>query len=147
MKLDKVYWVYQIECLQTGNVYIGQTGKPNPCWRWADHVVELRNGISKCVLLQAEWKRYPSLTQWRFQALDRVNGKREANHREAERVLGTAAKKRLNALSTSCISLERRTRIENMLRQQKPYAVIVEQTGISKGMISRIKKALSQPVE
>jgi hypothetical protein len=140
MKLDNVYWLYQMECIPTGRVYIGQTGKPNPCWRWSDHVVNLRNGISDSPKLQAEWYAHSNLKFWRFQVLDTVDGKRAANHREAELVLGTPEANRLNCVSTSCISLERRSKIEALLRDGRPYREIVAATGISKGMISRINK-------
>jgi hypothetical protein len=142
MKLDNFYWLYQVECIPTGRIYIGQTGKPNPCWRWSDHFVDLRNGISRCVLLQAEWNLYPELVYWRFQALDRVEGKRVANQREAEFVLGTPPEKRLNCIGTSCISLERRRKIESMLREGRKYREITQETGITGGMISRINKIL-----
>lgn len=138
VKFDNYYWIYQLECIPTNKFYTGQTGKPNPCWRWSDHFCELRRGISHSPLLQAEWNLYPDLKYWRFSTVDRVIGKRVANHREAEAVLGTSAHQRLNCLSTTAISFERRTRILSMLEAGRPYKEISAETGISGGMISRI---------
>ena len=141
MKLNNVYWIYMMECVPSGKRYYGQTGKPNPCWRWSDLFIECRNGNSKMPGLQAEWNVYPDFTKWRFQAVDKVDGRRSANAREAEFILACPDDKRLNCLSTSCISQIRREKIMLMLKCGSKYTEITKETGISGGMISRIAKA------
>ena len=140
MKLNDIYWLYAVECIPNGKVYVGKTGKPNPCWRWADHFVELRNGISQSPLLQDAWNEYPELIHWQFNTLDKVEGKRTANHREAELILNMPESKRLNTSKTSTVSLERRRRVEEMLKEGSRYVDIRDAVGISIGMISKIKK-------
>jgi hypothetical protein len=138
MKLNNTYWIYAIECIPTGQIYVGQTGKPNPCWRWSEHVVQLRNGISQSPLLQSTWNTFPDLTQWQFRALAKVTGKRSANHREAELILEIPENKRLNTGKTSTVSLLRRRRIEQMLNEGRKYTDIRKAVGISMGMISKM---------
>ena len=140
MKLNDVYWIYSIECNPTGKIYVGQTGKPNPCWRWADHVVSLRNGFNTAPLLQEEWNAHPDLTSWTFRPLDRVDGKRAANEREAERILAVPVDRRLNTSKTSTVSMDRRLRVEEMLSRGCKYRDIQDAVGISLGMISKIKR-------
>lgn len=136
------YWIYQIQCVKTGQTYIGQTGKPNPCWRWSDHILDLSNGRSACPLLQEAWNETPNLTQWQFRALDRIEGKVMANHREAELILEVEDHKRLNTKSTSTVSLARKKEVEKMLLEGFRYIDIRDTVGISLGMISKIHKTL-----
>jgi uncharacterized protein YerC len=128
--------------VKTGQVYIGKTGKPNPCWRWSEHISDLKNGSSVCPLLQEAWNENSDLTQWQFRALDRVEGKVMANHREAELILEVPDHKRLNTKSTSTVSLARRKEVERMLLEGFRYIDIRDAVGISLGMISKIQKTL-----
>ncbi len=144
MKLNDIYWLYAIECVPTGKVYIGKTGKPNPCWRWADHFVDLRNGISQSPLLQQAWDEYPEFTHWRFSTLDKVEGKRQASEQEAKLILETPESLRLNTSKTSMLSLERRQTVERLLSEGRRYIDIRDEVGISLGMISKIKKTMSR---
>ncbi len=140
MKLNDRYWLYAMECIPTGQLYIGQTGRPNPCWRWSEHFVALRNGTSHNRLLQAVWHKYPALTYWQFRVLDVVNGKWAANHREADLILDTPEEKRLNSNKTSTMGLVKRRRIESMLQLGCRYVDIRDTVGVSLGMISKIKR-------
>jgi hypothetical protein len=125
-------------------VYVGQTGRPNPILRWADRVGQLSTGASPSKLLQAAWDEYPDLKCWQFRVLDRVDGKREANHREAEFILKTAEAARLNTGNTSTVSLGRRRQVETMLDKGCKYVEIRDTVGVSMGTISKIKKAREQ---
>jgi GIY-YIG catalytic domain len=80
-KMD-TYWLYEMKCIPTGKTYIGRTIK-NPCLRWAEHFVELRNGISQCPLLQMAWQKHPCLSDWQFHAIKQVDGRTNAKHCEA----------------------------------------------------------------
>jgi hypothetical protein len=140
MKLNNWYWVYQIECIPSGRRYVGLTGKPNPCWRWSELVVNLRNGISDARLLQAEWDAYPDLTQWQFRALGRADGLREGRWKEAEFFLAMPEALRLNSPNSLSLSRERDEKIESMLQEHRKYREIGAATGVSMAWISRIKK-------
>lgn len=142
MKLNNTYWIYSMECIPTKQIYIGQTGKPNPCWRWADHMVELRNGISQSPLLQEAWDATQDWTQWIFRILAKVEGKRTANFREAELILELPESRRLNTNKTSTVSLARRRRVAAMLQEGRRYIDIRDAVGVSMGMISKIKRTL-----
>jgi hypothetical protein len=144
MKLNDVYWVYQIECVPTKKLYIGLTGKPNPCWRWSDHYLELRRDVSKAPLLQAEWNRYPDLTQWSFRALFRVEGVKLGRTKEAEVFLATPKNLRLNSPNTLALNWQRREKIEDMLKQGVSYRTIVKATGVSLGLVAKIKSQNTQ---
>ena len=133
------YWIYAIECISTGQTYVGQTSKGSPCWRWAEHVTDLGNGTNKCPLLQECWNQNSDLTQWQFRVLDESEGKISAKHREAELILSIPENLRLNTPKTSTISLERRRMIESMLKDGVKYLEIQDKTGISIGTISKIK--------
>jgi uncharacterized protein YerC len=144
VKLDNLYWVYRMECVPSGRVYVGQTGKPNPCWRWSDLFLELRNSLSKSPLLQQEWNRYPDFCAWQFRALERVTGKRTANFREAAQILLLSESARLNVLTTSCVTLSRRRAVQHLLGQKTLYRDIQKLTGLSQGMISKIKRQTNE---
>lgn len=144
MKLDNYYWVYQIECIPTGKRYIGLTGKPNPCWRWSDHYIELRNGISKARLLQEEWNRHPDFCQWSFRGLVRVEGIKAGRLAEAKAFLEVPEHLRLNSPLTLAVNFERHDKIVEMLKQKISYRQIVKATGVSLGLVSKIKAQLSQ---
>lgn len=140
MKLGHRYWLYSLECVPTGMIYIGLTGKPNPCWRWSEHYVSLRNGISKCTLLQKAWNDFPDLTKWRFMAISVVYGLVNGRHCEAELILAVPDDKRLNSKTMSTVSLERRKAVAKMLRDGCKYRQISNDTGLSVGTISKIKR-------
>lgn len=138
------YWLYVIECIPTGQKYVGQTGKPNPCWRWSDHVLDLRLGKHKSELFQIAWNTYPCLTQWQFRAIDRAAGKRAANLREADLILAIPVEMRLNSKKTSTVSLARLRNVQEMLLAGRKYIDIRDEAGISLGMISKIRYRMAE---
>lgn len=139
MKLDNYYWVYTLECVPTGRIYVGLTGKPNPAWRWSDHIVQMRNGISLSPRLQEEWNRFPHLRFWRFGTIDRVDGKRAGNDLEARTTLAVPEDKRLNEKLKTAVSLEKRAKCEKMLTEGRRYVDIVKDLGVSIGWVSHVK--------
>jgi uncharacterized protein YerC len=138
VKLDDVYWLYELKCIPSGKLYRGLTGKPNPFWRFSDHFVELRNGISPLPLLQAEWNLYPSLFDWHFQTIDRVHGKPAANLREAELLRAIPDLLSLNCKTALLISLAKRDRVLSMLDEGHTYRVIAKEAGVSLGMVAKL---------
>lgn len=50
------FYIYKIECLLDGKVYIGQT--KNKQKRWDEHKYELRRGIHHSIHLQRAWSKY-----------------------------------------------------------------------------------------
>lgn len=136
------YWLYAIECVVTGQVYVGQTLKPNPCMRWMIHINELRNKKSCAPLLQAVWNKHPTPTKWRFQVLDEARGARATNYREAELILEVPEHLRLNEHTKPIISIEKHRQVEAMLLAGRKYDDIHIKVGVSTGLISKIKRAM-----
>lgn len=142
MKLDNYWWVYTLECIPTGRIYVGLTGKPNPCWRWAEHVIQMRNGISSSPRLQQEWNTWPDLKHWRFGTVGRVEGKIAGNQLEAITTLAVPEDKRLNEKIKTAISLEKRHQCEIFLREGRRYIDIAKDLGVSLGWISHVKTTM-----
>lgn len=139
--LDR-YWLYAVECIPTGKIYIGQTRGVSPFPRWSEHFAGLKRGYSTSPLLQAEWTRHPELPLWRFRALDRVFGRIAANQREAELILAVSERDRLNVAGRSTVSLVRQRRVVELLKAGLPYKEIQMETGLTPGTISKIKTRL-----
>lgn len=139
MKLDNYWWVYTMECVPSGRIYVGLTGKPNPAWRWSDHFVQLRNGTSPSPGLQKEWNKYPDLSHWRFGTVGRVEGKVAGNDLEAKTILSIPEDLRLSEKQKTAISQERRAECQKMLSQGHKYKDIAKVMRVSLGWISRVK--------
>lgn len=138
-----LFWIYSIECVETGQIYIGQTSKPVPFWRWGDHINALKNNYCRNSLFQEVWNSYSDLKYWRFQALDRVEGKVKANHRESEFIYKIPVNKRLNMSNSSpLVSYEQKQRIEKMIKDKTMGYLIAEEVGVSPSTVSKIKKEL-----
>ena len=135
------HWIYEIECIPTAQVYVGQTIK-SPMSRWSEHMSALMNNNSISPLFQKAWDEHPDITQWRFRILGHAVGKVNANHVEAKLILDSPKPLRLNSEKTSTLSLEKRLVVEQMLQDGIRYVDINAHTGVSMGMISKIKKAL-----
>lgn len=137
--MSRQFWIYAIECIPSGRVYIGKTCQSNPCFRWAEHIVNLRNRISTSPLLQREWNTHPDLCAWTFRVLDVAVGGWDAKHKEASLILDVDPDLRLNTQKTSTVSLARRRIAEDMLDANTTFRKIREATGLSVGMIHKIK--------
>jgi hypothetical protein len=144
MKLDNYWWVYTLECVPTGRTYVGLTGKPNPAWRWSEHIIQMRNGISLSPRLQQEWNAYPHLRFWRFGTIDRVEGKVAGNQLEATTTVALPEDKRLNEKIKSSVTLEKRQQVEKLLAEGRRYVDIVKEVGVSMGWVSHVKHALGK---
>lgn len=140
--MPRKFWLYCLECIPTGQLYIGQSSRRNPCIRWSEHVSALIRGDSCHPLLQAAWQANPGWRNWQFRVLDIVAGKRATNYREAELILAMPVDKRLNSPNTSTLSLAKHQRVAAMLAAGIKYHTIRDTVGISTGMISRIATQL-----
>lgn len=141
MSNDK-YWIYEIKCLKTDKRYVGQTGQMSPFSRWSEHMRMLSNNKSPSRLLQEEWVNYPSVVFWSFRVLAFVLGKRTANNEDAKHILETPDKMRLNCPGRSTESYARRMKAESMISSGVIYRDIKKETGLSVGMISKIKSSM-----
>ena len=137
------FWIYAIECIETGQIYIGQTSKPSPFWRWSYHMNALKNRYTKNSLFQQVWDMYPNLVHWRFQALRRVKGKVNANHCEVEEINKVPKDKRLNLVDTSPgLTLEQHDEIRRLLENKVKGYIIAKEVGVSNSTVSGIKKLI-----
>jgi len=133
--------IYQIECLETGQIYIGQTKYRMPFSRLADHVSTLRNQKSPHPKLQQVWNEYPTLVFWQFRVLDdEIESQRTADRREAYFTLQVPEDKRLNEVSRVRSTVEKYLEVEQLCAQGLLYREVSQRTGVSLGQISKIRK-------
>ena len=132
------YWIYEIKCLPTNQVYIGKSLGVWPFFRWADHFSGLNKG-KRPPKFQEVWDAFPDLKYWQFRVLDRVEGRVNSKRREAELILAVPEHQRINSSTTSTLSSERRKMVLEGLESGLMYKEIAKMTGVSMGTISKIK--------
>lgn len=141
--LSKTQYVYAITNTVTGARYVGST-EVSPFGRWADLILELRRGDGNA-RFQAAWAAHPSLTFWTFQVLVEISPKvdtRRLRAIEAEHITGVAESYRLNMPG---LRDEAYARVMELLATGAKYADIRDETGVSMGMISKLKNTCGAP--
>ena len=136
------FTIYQIECLETEQIYVGQTKYSTPFGRWADHVYSLRSQKSKHPKLQEAWNNYPDLAAWSFRVLDDAESKPAADKREAYYTLQVPEDKRLNEAARICMSVEKYLEVEAPCQHGMKYVDISQRLNVSMGQISKIRKKI-----
>jgi len=74
-----MFWIYEIRCIRSGNVYIGMT--KNVARRWSEHISELQRNKHLSNLMQTEFNLY-GLAGFTWQVTHEVETREEAHQIE-----------------------------------------------------------------
>lgn len=137
------YWLYQIETVDTEQVYIGITSRSNPFRRYSEHLTRLRGGHHPSRRFQEVWDSNPSICNLRFQCLERCETKSEAEYKEASAVSDLYPQYRLNE-QRPVAGGRLLYRVERLDREGYSGNRIAEELGISPGYVSKLKSRIKE---
>ncbi len=136
--------IYKLVHLPSGKTYVGKTIKL-PMNRWSQHFASLKSNTHKTPKFQDLWNEDPNLTSWVCHTVwsGSTDTGWEMKYKEAEFILAVEENLRLNEPNTAVLSLERRQKIEAMLKEGIRMVEIRDTLGVSIGTISNVKREIS----